>query len=131
MFLRSSPWTSHFLHNESEDSPLDCSPKLTTDFASCCRSSQGLTALDRDTQKLRAPGSAIVSPHLMKLRSYAFVLGPFVLTACMVSDEVARKKAACGDLAVAISTVQRVPTAFGGEEYVFATVSGPDGHLGR
>ena len=53
------------------------------------------------------------------------------MTACMVSDEVARKKAACGDLAVAISTVQRVPTAFGGEEYVFATVSGPDGHLGR
>jgi len=44
MFLRSSPWTRRFSRNESEDSTLDCSPKLTMGFASSCRSRQGLTA---------------------------------------------------------------------------------------
>jgi len=41
MFLRSSRGQDVFSRNESEESILDCSPKLTMGFASSCRSRQG------------------------------------------------------------------------------------------
>lgn len=65
MSLRSSQWTRRFSRSESEDSSLDCWPKLTMDFASSCRSRQGLTGGPKPDDAHRAPATRGVLPILI------------------------------------------------------------------